>query len=216
VSDLKERVLRLAQTVAEGEGQVKLLERQIAEAATSADAAALQEKLLTYTNEVLLKMEGRWRQSHEQGLAKLLSQGLSATFSDDIQVSVRTSEVRGATSMELRLTQGGVEIGNIIEGTGGSIVSMLNVLLRLLLLVSIRPPITPLLVLDEPFRMVESRHLPALGQLLRELGERLGVQLVIVSHEEALQDAADMVYEVVPGPDGSMVKLVKSRREERT
>jgi ABC-type sugar transport system ATPase subunit len=173
-------------------------------------AAELLQETLTAALAVLQELEGAWRRSFESRLSSVVSEGLTAIFGEEIKLEVKSTVKRDATSMQLVLTQGGIEIDDIVGGTGGSLVSVLDVLLKILLLVS-APDLRRVLVLDESFRMVEARHLPALGQLLRELSQRLDLQFILVSHETELLDAADVVYEVANGG----VKLIKDRMEER-
>ncbi len=211
LSAITERTNLVDRSTTEAEGQLKLLVSQLEHARGQAQGAADEATLLTHVNDVLKEVEQNWRRSSEQTLADIISRGLSGVFDEEIKVTIESKVVRDTTSMTLKLEQRGVQIGNIIEGTGGSIVSVLNVLLLVWMLINVKPPLTRVLVLDEPFRMVESRHLPAIGQLLRELNERLGIQFIISSHEPELMDAADIVHEVQT--DGT-VKTIKTKQEE--
>ena len=210
MTQIVQKIAAIDRTVTEGEGQRNLLADQLAVSHERGNAAAQSEKLLNYGVTVLPELEQAWRTNFQTSLATVVSHGLTGVFGEEIKVTVEDRIVRDTASMELKLTHKGVEIGNILDGTGGSIVAVLNVLLHILLLVSVDPPLRRVLILDEPFRMVESRHLPAIGQLLREMSERLGIQFIIVSHERELEDAADIVHEV--RPDGT-VKVIHRRAE---
>ena len=207
---LQSRAANLDRTITGAEGQLALLTSQQREVEERRTAAESLQETLTAALTVLQELEGAWRRSFESRLSSVVSDGLTAIFGEEIKLEVKSTVKRDATSMQLVLTQGGIEIDDIVGGTGGSLVSVLDVLLKILLLVS-APDLRRVLVLDEAFRMVEARHLPALGQLLRELSDRLSMQFVLVSHETELLDAADIVYEVANGG----VKLIKSQHEER-
>lgn len=68
--------------------------------------------------------------------------------------------------------------------SGGGVIDMIAFGLRIAsLLLSDRRRI---LILDEPFRFVSADYLPLAGELLTELAERYGIQLVIVTHSDRL------------------------------
>lgn len=207
---LQSRAARVDRSITGTEGQLLLLTTQRHEVAQRHSRIELLLAVLTAALAVLQELEGAWRRSFESRLSSVVSDGLTAIFGEEIKLEVKSTVKRDATSMQLVLTQGDIEIDDIVGGTGGSLVSVLDVLLKILLLVS-APDLRRVLVLDEAFRMVEARHLPALGQLLRELSDRLSMQFILVSHETELLDAADVVYSVENGG----VKLIKSQHEER-
>jgi DNA repair exonuclease SbcCD ATPase subunit len=52
------------------------------------------------------------------------------------------------------------------------------------------------ILLDEPFRFLSQNLQPKAGAILRELSARLGLQFVMVTHNAAMIQAADRVFEV--------------------
>ena len=51
-------------------------------------------------------------------------------------------------------------------------------------------------MLDEPFRGVSKDYRENLGEFLKYLSEKLGIQFLIVSHQVEIDTAADMLYEI--------------------
>ncbi len=203
--------------VAEFEGQVRLLNGQIIDASDRwakgiDDVANYEEAHVTLT-----EMEKSWRRQFEEKFSALVSHGLTAVFGEETRIHIETSTKRGATSMALKIEQGGVELGDIIDSTGGSIVSVLSVLLRVMLTVSVRPNLRRLIVLDEPLHgAVDPSHIPTFGTLLRELSDRLDLQFIVVAHETDLEEYADVVYEVVKADSIAHVRQLKTENEERS
>ena len=205
------RLSSLSQSTARAEGQVALLNDQIEAANAGAHHAFTAHELLDRVLVTLVELEQEWRRSAERTLTAHASRGLSLVFGEDLRLSVETKTVRDMTSMVLKLQENGIELDDIVESTGSSRVAVLDMLLNLMFLFSVTPKLELLMVMDEPFGSVEQAHLPALGQLLREIHEQRGVQSLIASHETELIDAADVVYEVKDGG----VRLIKSRQEAR-
>ncbi len=203
--------------VSQFEGQARLLDAQISDALHRRDEAEERHTAYEEARVALEEMEKSWRRQFEEKLSALVSHGLTAVFGEETRVTIETETKRSATHMTLKLTQNGVELGNIMDGTGGSIVSILSVLLRVMLTVSVRPPLRRLIVLDEPLHgAVDPSHIPTFGTLLRELAERLSLQFIVVAHEEDLVEYADVVYEVTKVGTTATVRRIKDQNEERS
>lgn len=157
------------------------------------------------------EVEQAWRRAGEGRIVDSISRGLTAVFGEELRLKIVTKTQRDVSVMELHLIENGVEIEDIIEGTGQSRVALINMFINLYLITKL--PLERLMVLDEPFAAVSPQHLPALGQLLRELHDTLGFQFIMAAHESELQDAADVVVEVQR--DGT-VELLKTANEERS
>ena len=54
----------------------------------------------------------------------------------------------------------------------------------------------PVLLLDETFSHVSESYLEPLSNLIKLVTDRLGIQVILVSHQDTLTAAADVVYEV--------------------
>jgi len=199
-------------------GQAELLDRQAEEvqrtrAVLTHDAEIHKEALV-----ILQSLEKKWRGAFEQALATVVSEGLSAVFGRPITIGIESDLKRGVASVNITMTDGDVTT-SILGAEGGSVVNVVSFLLRVLLTISVRPPLRRLLILDEPFSHVSAEYRPALCQLLREMAQRLEIQIVLVSHEEELADAAVVTYLVEkPGDEAEVKRLTgpNSSLEEGT
>jgi len=99
-----------------------------------------------------------------------------------------------------RITSGtGKQIGNPLATDGGSVAEVLSdAVLRPLVLCLHQPPLARFMALDEPFAGVDAKRAEALGGFLRELTDRLGLQIIITTHEMArtFDQYADKVIEL--------------------
>ena len=129
----------------------------------------------------------------------LLTEGLQAIF-DDLDLSVRTEidVQRGKVAVDL-LTVQKQEDGTVTEGSstdayGGSVSTVQSVLLRIVVLN--RRGLRPLLLLDESLGAVAEHYVPRVGQFLSVLAERMGLDVLAVSHNPALVEAASTAYRI--------------------
>ena len=65
------------------------------------------------------------------------------------------------------------------------------------------------IILDEPLKDADKRKLIFLGDMIKELTNSLGVQFIMVTHEEQLIAAADRAFRVSQENDISSVEVIK-------
>ncbi|KKN84423.1 hypothetical protein LCGC14_0288850 [marine sediment metagenome] len=194
-------------------GQGELLEGQKAKLDNQKAAALEQEDVQAKALIVLQSLEKTWRGHYEKALAALGGQGINAVFTDaEYEVLLESTIKRGVASLDIILVKDGKRV-RLKGGTGGSVVQVLAYLLRHFMTTSQHPEWRRLEALDEPFSMVATEQRPALCQLVKEITERLGFQLIFSSHEDEVLDAADVAYLVNPG--GTLTPL-KSGTEDRS
>jgi len=196
------------------------LHRLIGEADARQSASLELSEALTEAQQILQNLEGAWRREFEKNLAALVSHGLTAVFGEPLALKVENRVVRDVLATELSLVRGAgtdaIETP-VLGASGGSVVNVLSLLLRVLLVISARPPLRRILILDEALEYLDEYSMPAaVGTLIRELAERLDLQFIIVSHEPALVEAADRAYEVTRGVGEATakIKLIKDRTKE--
>jgi ABC-type dipeptide/oligopeptide/nickel transport system ATPase subunit len=129
----------------------------------------------------------------------LLTEGLQAIF-DDLDLSVR-SQIdiqRGKVAVDLITVQkqadGTVTEGSCTDAYGGSVATVESVLLRIVVLN--RRGLRPLLLLDESLAAVAEHYVPRVGQFLSMLSERMGLDVLAVSHNPSLVEAATSAYRI--------------------
>lgn len=129
----------------------------------------------------------------------LLTEGLQVIF-DDLDLSVR-SEIniqRGKVAVDLITVQKHSD-GTVIEGSstdacGGSVSTVQSVLLRIVVIS--RRGLRPLLLLDESLAAVAEHYVPRVGKFLALLSDRMGLDVLAVSHNPSLVEAATNAYRI--------------------
>ena len=91
---------------------------------------------------------------------------------------------------------------------GGGIVDVCSFALRIILWTMEKPQRRNIFILDEPGKNL-GELLPLFGQMLKEVSHKLKFQLVIITHDEALIEAADVTYRVQHDGRESKVTLVE-------
>lgn len=147
----------------------------------------------------LLNSLGEERQLKAQSsIEELVTRGLRMIFDDSLSFHIVQS-TRGKTAavdFVVRTTLGAQVIDTpIMDARGGGLAAVVGFLMRLVVMLLGRDPgDSNLLVLDETFAHVSAEYLDGVGQFLREVVDRTGVQIVMVTHQPQLEEYADRVY----------------------
>lgn len=134
-----------------------------------------------------------------KAVEELLTEGLQAVF-DDQNLSVRADVdvQRGKVSVDFITVQkhsdGTVTEGLSREAFGGAVTTVQSVLLRLI--VTLRRGLRPIAFLDETLPAFDSNYVHNMATFLRTLCNRLDMDILLVSHNPAMVEAADHAYRI--------------------
>lgn len=176
-------------------GRVAAYEEELKRLSIDAEFAATDSEELRSILNILQGMEESWRERFQQGLATIVSRGLTAVFNEEISVRLETTTVRDATSITIKVEQNGFET-DVMDAKGGSLIQIMSFLLIVLLVVSSQPPLRRTVLLDEPFGMVSAQYFPALCELIKQLRTQLGIQFLMITHNMELLACAERAYVV--------------------
>ena len=146
-----------------------------------------------------------------QAVEKLLSEGLASVFDDqELWVDANVEVQRGKVSVDL-ITKQKQPDGTVIEGSsndafGGAVMTVQSVLLRIIVL--LRRDMRPLLLLDESLPAFDAHYVTNMGRFLSLLCKRVGMDILLVSHNPALVEAADKAYTIQIKDGASIFKEV--------
>lgn len=137
-------------------------------------------------------------------LSELATLAMETVFPNPQKIDIEFDLKRGKTECVISFVDPvtGDKINPIRESSGGSIdVAALALQISLWSLQQDRSRNT--FILDEPLKFLKGQDLPEKGaQLIKEISERLGVQIIMVSHSPELIDSADRVFEVTQNRKG--------------
>ena len=161
------------------------------------DLSALVEELDRVT--VLLNSLGEERQlAAQSSIEELVTRGLRMIFDDTLSFHI-VQAVKGKTAVVefvVRTTLGSDVIETpVMDARGGGLAAVIGFLLRFVVMLMGRDPRdSTIMVLDEIFAHVSAEYLEPTGQFLREVVDRTGVQIIMVTHQPEFAQYADRVY----------------------
>ncbi len=199
-------------------GSYDEVEARLRLANTALKTARSEVEILEQVTTLIQGLEASWNKNFQKSLSRIISRGLTLVFEETMELRITTKVRADVTTVDFTIVQGegkdAIETP-ILGAKGGTVIALVNVLIRALLILSARPPLRRYMQLDEPFGLADDSYIPAMGTILRGLCDKLGFQIVVVSHEEALVDICDVAYEVykISRRKGSGVRQIRSRNE---
>jgi len=129
-------------------------------------------------------------------ISSITSLALQAVFGEEAyELEVDFVQRRNKTECDLWFARGGDNVSPM-EASGGGAVDVASFALRVASWSMNTPRSRPVIVLDEPMRFLSSDLQPKASEMLKELSKKLGVQFIIITHEELLAEEADRLFHV--------------------
>ena len=126
----------------------------------------------------------------------IVNLALETCFRNEYEFRIDFNVSRGKTEAELiflsRLTGNKIDPMN---ASGGGVVDLTSFALRIACY-TLQYNINNVIVLDEPFRFISRDLQDKAGQILKSLSQKLGLQIIMVTHIPELVNVADKIFEV--------------------
>lgn len=134
----------------------------------------------------------------QETIEELVTRGLQTIFDSSLSFHIVQTIKGRSVSVEfmVRTTIGDTFIETpVLDARGGGVVATIGFLLRVVvLLLSSGTKQDNVLILDETFAHVSEEYLPPLGEFLRELVDKTGIQILMVTHQSEFMEYADKSY----------------------
>lgn len=189
------------------------LEDQIAANNSSIKELEDEEELLDLVGNLLRRLIDAEVTDGVRAVEKLQTEGLQEIFHDqNLSVRAEVEESRGKVSVTF-FTARERKDGSVVEGVpdqsfGGSVLTMQSVLMRITVI--FRRKMRPLLLLDETLAAVANRYVDRAAKFLSTLSKRLDLDILLISHDEALVSAASNAYHVTYVKDRAKFRKVSA------
>lgn len=174
-------------------GRRDQLRTQLETLITTGDQLEREGEALDKAQALLQKVAQETQQHLKFHIEDMVQAALEATFPNTYQFRVTFEIKRGQTEAALDFVRAGRPV-KPMEGSGGGAVDIAAFALRLAAwsLGHTRP----LIILDEPFRFLSEGLRPQAGEMLHQLSRKLGLQIIMVTHDPKIVDASDKVFKV--------------------
>ena len=171
------------------------------------DTLAEQKVNHVEAREYIIKAAQLTQENLEKHLSSIVTKALEIVFEEEApKFIVRFTPKRNTSECEMYFSDDGVNEMDPLDSCGFGAVDVASFALRISIwaLGKSRPTI----IVDEPFRNLDSERMPRASEMVKILSDELGIQMIIVTHEEDLQANSDKVFIVSKNKDGSTITEV--------
>lgn len=188
-------------------GQRQILLQQIARYQKEITELTEKRDNLEQARELIREAGLRTQQQLQYHISDITSLALSTVFEDPYELKVDFVQRRNKTECDLLFVRDGKEI-DPLEASGYGAVDVASFALRVASWSMQQPRTRNVIILDEPMRFLSEDRQPYAGKMVKELSERLGLQFIIVTHEEVFAQYADKVFQVSMKDKVSQIKVL--------
>jgi DNA repair exonuclease SbcCD ATPase subunit len=122
-------------------------------------------------------------------ISNIVSTALAAIWDDPYKFELEFVPKRGKTEANLWFVRDENKM-HPMDNAGGGAIDVASMALRIAAW-SLNKNTRPIIILDEPFKNLSAGLQPAASDMLKMLSEKLGLQIIMVSHIQELTDQAD-------------------------
>ncbi len=196
---VEERLKALNNGLRVAQGRREEVRRSLRDARSAVDRIEKESQLLDHVSALLHTLIDGEITEGVKAIESLQTEGVRAVFNDqEITVRADVEVSRGKVNVSL-VTSQRKENGDLIEGLaldgfGGAVSTVQSILLRLAII--LRRGLRPVLFLDETLPAFDDRYVHNMAAFLKTLCKRMGVDILLVTHNPALVDAGDRAYRI--------------------
>ena len=169
----------------------------------SCEQAKIEEKTirrdLTRYEQALeiVKLVGlQTQQQFQYQIADIVSMALDAVLPDPYELKVEFVERRNKTECDIYFSREGKDI-DPLSASGGGAVDIAAFALRIASWIMMSPRPRNTIILDEPLRFLSQDMQEKASKMIQELANKIGIQFIIVTHDDVLASYADKTFSVV-------------------
>ena len=135
------------------------------------------------------------QQELEYHISDVVSLALGAVFNDPYELKLDFVIRRGKTEADINFSRKD-ELIRPLFSSGGGPVDVASFALRVALWGLSQPRTRNTLILDEPFKWLSVDLQPKAGEMIKRISNKLGLQIIMISHVPDLIESADKVFNV--------------------
>ena len=168
----------------------------------------LENKTTERAQIIIQDIAKKTQQELEYHISELVTLAMESIFPDPYKLLLEFNIRRDKTEADIYFERNGEKVNPLLS-TGGGAIDIAAFALQISLWNLQRPKTRNTFILDEPLKWLKGNDLPKKGaELIKEISEKLGLQIIMVSHSPELIESADKVFQVTKKRKNSIVKEI--------
>lgn len=188
-------------------GELSSVRKQIKEKREERDALIKSIELHEKARQVINEAAKNTQQFFKAQVETLVTTAIRTVFDRPFEFKLIFEEKRNKIEARPVIKEGENEYDPKDE-MGGGIIDIISFALRVVLWSLQTNRTRNVFILDEPFKWTGALMVKA-GMMLKELSDKLGIQVIMITHDDELMDISDKTWIVRHNGEKSIVKEMK-------
>lgn len=177
------------------QGEANRIDKNVAHYKSALDILTEQKLHLEEAQAILILVAQATMEELKFHIENLVTLALSSVFDDPYEFEAEFVQRRNQTEVDLFFVRDGERISPL-SASGGGTVDVASFALRVSLWSLQQKKTRPVFILDEPFSRISSVYQQKASEMMKAVSEKLGLQIIAITHNETLTEAADKVIKV--------------------
>jgi DNA repair ATPase RecN len=178
-------------------GKKQSIESQIGKLSQRVTDIDTETQIMTKASMFLQSLSDQTRQQIVDKISSIVTDALQKIKDPNLEFKMLLSTERNQTDLKFVVLdkQTGQEY-DILNSYGGTIADIVTFPLRVSLLMKWEPSLSKILVMDENFKFVSVADQEALAEFVKQIADKLGLQIILVTHSPTIASKAHKLFQV--------------------
>lgn len=132
----------------------------------------------------------------ESEISEIVTAAIQAIFKENHRLKICFEMKRNKTEAEIFVEdENGNEL-NLYNDDGGGLIDIVTFALRLACWRIKADKTAPIFIFDEPWKNLSKKFRPAAMQFMKEISEKLNIQIIMITHIDEFIDEADKIIKI--------------------
>jgi DNA repair exonuclease SbcCD ATPase subunit len=202
-------ISKYADFLSEVKAEKKLLLEKVEEKSDSVNVLKVLVGDLEDAQEVM-NLTGALAQEEFEGFIEgMVTEALQVVFGSGYTFEMETKIVRNQPETYLYVVEDGVKTPIKDDMVGGGLLDLISMVLRVVVWSIQTPRTRPVMILDEPGKNMDRNKIDQFVAMIRRFHELLGLQFIIVTHDNKIIEMADRSFLVTRSDGTADVSIVQ-------
>jgi len=197
ITSLEEKLNQLNSEINSLSGKCDLLQDQINRSDIKIVDLGRKKEIYKKSVEFLRLVEQSTKEGMKKGFEQIVTYALKFIYSDDYGFELCSDKRGNLQEIDFNIQTPDVKNpGDPLDTSGGGVLDIISVALRIALLELSKPKINGFLVLDESFKHLSAVYLPKACEFLKVISKKINRQIIMVTHQSIFTEIANNIIEI--------------------
>lgn len=192
--NIEDRLEKLSRIVTQERTKKEVKGEEILKLQLLINEKQADSRVLLQVAEVFKNLGGESQESLMDKLQKFVTFGLQSIFGISYSFVPVVDSGGKDVAVDFYVKTEDVQ-GRVVDAKGGGVAEVVSMLIQIFFMRVLRDEFSQVLILDTPMTHISNRYREKVSALLKQLSEKLNMQIVLLTNTKEFAEHADMAYE---------------------